>query len=56
MRASLRRIILLLISCNGMFLNKHEEETLFKRILAKFDLAGEDQRGLYFVDKELASL
>ncbi|WP_409026094.1 non-heme ferritin [Gallibacterium anatis] len=35
---------------------QHEEETLFKRILAKFDLAGEDQRGLYFVDKELASL
>ncbi|MFU2144441.1 non-heme ferritin [Gallibacterium anatis] len=35
---------------------QHEEETLFKRILSKFDLAGEDQRGLYFVDKELASL
>lgn len=35
---------------------QHEEETLFKRILTKFDLAGEDQRGLYFVDKELASL
>ncbi|MEH8076402.1 non-heme ferritin [Gallibacterium anatis] len=35
---------------------QHEEETLFKRILAKFDLTGEDQRGLYFVDKELASL
>ncbi|OBX05429.1 ferritin [Gallibacterium genomosp. 3] len=35
---------------------QHEEETLFKRILAKFTLVGEDQRGLYFVDKELAAL
>ena len=35
---------------------QHEEETLFKRILAKFTLVGDDQRGLYYVDKELAAL
>ncbi|MFC0323452.1 non-heme ferritin [Gallibacterium melopsittaci] len=35
---------------------QHEEETLFKRILAKFSLVGEDKRGLYFIDKDLAAL
>ncbi len=35
---------------------QHEEEKLFKTILDKIDLLGEDKQGLYFIDKELADL
>ena len=32
-----------------------EEESTVESILAKFDLAGEDKRGLYLLDKELGA-
>lgn len=35
---------------------QHEEETLFKGILDRFDLVGEDGKGLFFVDREIAQL
>ncbi|OOF58370.1 non-heme ferritin [Rodentibacter myodis] len=35
---------------------QHEEEKLFSSILDKFNLVGEDGRGLYFVDRDLATL
>ncbi len=39
------------------FINEqHEEENLFRTILDKIHLAGDDERGLFFVDKELKSL
>lgn len=39
------------------FINEqHEEENLFRTIIDKIHLAGDDERGLFFVDKELKSL
>lgn len=35
---------------------QHEEEKLFKSILDKIELLGEDGKGLFFVDKELIGL
>lgn len=35
---------------------QHEEEKLFKSILDKIELLGEDGKGLFFVDKELVGL
>ena len=35
---------------------QHEEEKLFNSIIDKFNLVGEDGRGLYFVDRDLATL
>ena len=35
---------------------QHEEEKLFKSILDKIEIIGEDGRGLYFIDKELGDL
>ena len=35
---------------------QHEEETLFKGILDKFDLVGTDGQGLYMVDREVAAM
>lgn len=35
---------------------QHEEETLFGGILDKLNLLGQDSKGLYYVDKELAKL
>ncbi|MBS2140872.1 non-heme ferritin, partial [Escherichia coli] len=35
---------------------QHEEEKLFKSIIDKLSLAGKSCEGLYFIDKELATL
>ena len=35
---------------------QHEEQTLFKGILDKFDLVGTDGKALFFVDREIQSL
>ena len=35
---------------------QHEEEKLFKGILDKIDLVGEDGKALFFIDKDLAVL
>ena len=35
---------------------QHEEETLFKGVLDKLELVGEDGKGLFWVDKDLAEL
>lgn len=35
---------------------QHEEEVLFNGILDKFKLVGEDNKGLFFVDREIANL
>jgi ferritin len=35
---------------------QHEEEKLFQSILDKIAIIGEDGRGLYFIDKELAKM
>ena len=35
---------------------QHEEEKLFSRILDKLNLLGEDGKGLFLVDKDLAAL
>ena len=35
---------------------QHEEETLFKGILDKFDLVGTDGQGLFMLDREIAAL
>ena len=35
---------------------QHEEEKLFKSIVDRLSLVGEDGKGLYFIDKELAEL
>jgi ferritin len=35
---------------------QHEEEKLFKGILDKLDLVGEDGKALFFIDKDLAAL
>jgi len=35
---------------------QHEEEKLFKSIVDRLGLVGEDGKGLYFIDKELAEL
>ena len=35
---------------------QHEEEKLFKEILDKFEIIGMDGRGLFMIDKEIASL
>lgn len=35
---------------------QHEEERLFKSILDKINLVGDDGKGLYHVDKDLASM
>ncbi|ELQ6061464.1 non-heme ferritin [Cronobacter sakazakii] len=35
---------------------QHEEEKLFKSVLDKLSLAGKSGEGLYFIDKELATL
>jgi ferritin len=35
---------------------QHEEETLFKGILDKINLVGNDGHALFFVDKDLAEL
>ncbi len=35
---------------------QHEEETLFGGILDKLNLLGQDSKGLYYVDQELAKL
>ena len=35
---------------------QHEEEKLFKSILDKIEIIGEDGRGLYFIDKELGAM
>jgi ferritin len=35
---------------------QREEETLFTDIVAKIELLGGEQRGLYFVDREIASI
>ena len=35
---------------------QHEEEKLFKSVLDKLSLVGKSGEGLYFVDKELATL
>jgi ferritin len=33
-----------------------EEEKIFKSILDKIEIIGEDGRGLYFIDKELQAM
>ena len=35
---------------------QHEEEKLFKGILDKLDLVGEDGKALFFIDKDLATM
>lgn len=35
---------------------QHEEEKLFKSVLDKIEIIGEDGKGLYFIDKELRDL
>lgn len=35
---------------------QHEEESLFKTIMDKFNLIGTDHRGLFFIDREMAEL
>ena len=35
---------------------QHEEETLFKGILDRFDLVGTDGQGLFMIDREVAAL
>ena len=35
---------------------QHEEEALFKGILEKFDIIGEQGRGLFMIDKEIGNL
>ena len=35
---------------------QHEEEKLFKGILDKIELVGEDGKALFFIDKDLAAL
>ncbi len=35
---------------------QHEEEKLFKTILDKIDLIGEDKQGLFFIDQELKTM
>ncbi len=35
---------------------QHEEETLFKGILDKFNLLGDEGHSLYFIDRDLATL
>ena len=35
---------------------QHEEEKLFKGILDKLELVGEDGKALFFIDKDLAAL
>ncbi|MFT7371714.1 MAG: ferritin [Oleiphilaceae bacterium] len=35
---------------------QHEEEKIFKSILDKIEIIGEDDRGLYFIDKELQAM
>ncbi|HAI50370.1 MAG TPA: ferritin, partial [Enterobacteriaceae bacterium] len=35
---------------------QHEEEKLFKSVIDKLRLVGKSSEGLYFVDKELATL
>ena len=35
---------------------QHEEETLFKGILDKFELIGTDDKGLYWIDQEIGRL
>ncbi|RNV62365.1 non-heme ferritin [Klebsiella pneumoniae] len=35
---------------------QHEEEKLFKSVIDKLTLAGKSDEGLYFIDKELATL
>jgi ferritin len=35
---------------------QHEEEALFKTVLDKLELVGQDDRGLFFFDREMGSL
>lgn len=35
---------------------QHEEEKLFSGIIDRFNLVGEDGKGLFFIDRELATL
>lgn len=35
---------------------QHEEEKLFKGVLDKLELVGEDGKALFFIDKDLAQL
>ncbi|OOF35659.1 non-heme ferritin [Rodentibacter heidelbergensis] len=35
---------------------QHEEEKLFSSIIDKFNLVGDDGKGLYFIDRDLATL
>mgnify|MGYP003676542454 CR=1 FL=1 len=35
---------------------QHEEEKLFSTIIGKFDLIGEDEKSLYYIDKEISKL
>jgi ferritin len=35
---------------------QHEEETLFKSVLDKINLVGQDGHALFFVDKDLAEM
>ncbi len=35
---------------------QHEEEKLFKGILDKIELVGEDGKALFFIDKDLAAM
>lgn len=35
---------------------QHEEEKLFKGVLDKFDLIGDDSKGLFFIDKEIGEM
>ena len=35
---------------------QHEEEKLFKGILDKIELVGEDGKALFFIDKDLAQM
>lgn len=35
---------------------QHEEEKLFSEIIDRFNLVGEDGKGLFFIDRELATL
>lgn len=35
---------------------QHEEEVLFKGILEKFDIIGEEGRGLFMIDREIGNL
>jgi ferritin len=35
---------------------QHEEDHLFRMILEKIDLIGDDKQGIFWIDKEIASL